>query len=179
MRVIAGAVLLLSFSGMVCAQVPKGNVFVGYSFMSADVPSSSQRQNLNGWEASLEGKVVPFLGIVVDGSGNYGTTVVPVCPQPVGLICSPVNGTLHTALVGPRLSASVHGIRPFAEVLVGLAALSGVNSDISLASGYGGGADFKIAPIIGWRIQGDYIHTHFAGISQGHGRISTGIVFRF
>ncbi|HKW16839.1 MAG TPA: hypothetical protein VJO35_04965 [Terriglobales bacterium] len=39
MRVIAGALLLLSFSTVVCAQIPKGNVFVGYSFMSADVPA--------------------------------------------------------------------------------------------------------------------------------------------
>jgi hypothetical protein len=48
-----------------------------------------------------------------------------------------------------------------------------------LASGFGGGVDIKIAPIIGWRFQGDYIHTHFADNSQGHGRLSTGIVLRF
>ena len=42
-----------------------------------------------------------------------------------------------------------------------------------------GGVDFKVAPIIGWRFQGDYIHTHFSGDSQGHGRLSTGIVLRF
>ena len=179
MRIIAGAVLLISFSSVLCAQVPKANVFVGYSFMSADIPGSFQRENLNGWEASLEGKVLPFLGIVADGSGYYGTTAIPVCPVAPGIACFPVNGNVHTALFGPRVSASFHGIRPFAHVLIGLGALSGVNSDVSLASGYGGGVDFKIAPILGWRFQGDYIHTHFAGDSQGHGRLSTGIVLRF
>jgi hypothetical protein len=179
MRIIAGAVLLISFSNVLCAQVPKANVFVGYSFMSADVPGSFQRQNLNGWEASLDGKVLPFLGIVADGGGYYGTTAIPVCPVAPGIACFPVNGNVHTALFGPRVSASIHGIRPFAHVLIGLGALSGVNSDVSLASGYGGGVDFKIAPIIGWRFQGDYIHTHFSGDSQGHGRLSTGIVLRF
>jgi hypothetical protein len=180
MRAIAGAMLLLIFSSLAGAQVPKANVFVGYSFMSADVPGASQRENLNGWEASVEGKVLPFLGIVADGSGYYGTSATPVCIVAPGLFaCSPVSGNIHTALFGPRVSASFHGIRPFAHVLVGLGALSGINSDVSLASGFGGGVDVKIAPIIGWRFQGDYIHTHFADNSQGHGRLSTGIVLRF
>jgi len=39
--------------------------------------------------------------------------------------------------------------------------------------------DLKIARIIGWRFQGDYVHTHFAGTVQGQGRFSTGLVLRF
>jgi hypothetical protein len=113
-RVVAGAVLLLSFSSALCAQIPKANVFVGYSFMSADVPNSVQRENLNGWKASLEGKVLPFLGIVADGRGYYGTTATPTCPSLPNFACSPVSGSFHTALFGPRISASVHRIRPFA-----------------------------------------------------------------
>jgi hypothetical protein len=179
MRVIARALLLLSFPTVVFAQTPKGNVFVGYSFMSADVPNSADRKNLNGWEASIEGKVLPFLGIVADGSGHYGRTEIPACPVPVGGVCAPVNGNIHTALVGPRASASLHGIRPFAHVLFGAAVISGVSSEVSFASAFGGGVDLKIAPIIGWRFQGDYIHTHFAGSPQGQTRFSTGIVLRF
>lgn len=180
MRAIARAMLLLTLSSLAGAQVPKVNVFVGYSFMSADVPGSLQRENLNGWEASFEGKVLPFLGIVADGSGYYGTTGIPNCPLAPGFVtCAPVGGNIHTGLFGPRVSASIHGIRPFAQVLVGLGVISGVSSDVSLASGFGGGVDFKIAPIISWRFQGDYIHTHFADNSQGHGRLSTGIVLRF
>ncbi len=101
-------------------QVPKGNIFVGYSYLSADIPNTSTRQNLNGWEASLEGKVLPFLGIVADGSGHYGTTQFFVCPAVVGGSCrGAVNGNFYNALFGPRVSASFHGIRPFAHVLVG------------------------------------------------------------
>ena len=67
MRVVAGSVLfLLSFLGSTFAQVPKANIFIGYSYVSADLPNRSGRQNLNGWEGSLEGKVLPFLGIVAD-----------------------------------------------------------------------------------------------------------------
>jgi hypothetical protein len=182
MRVFAGAVLfLLCFLGTGFAQIPQANIFIGYSYLSADVPNTSTRRNLNGWEGSLEGKVLPFLGLVVDGSGHYGTTQIPACGVPVsfGGSCAGVNGTLYTALFGPRVSASFHGVRPFAHFLVGAADISGVNSDVSLASAFGAGVDLKLAPIIGWRFQGDYIHTHFSGTAQAHARISTGIVFRF
>jgi hypothetical protein len=179
MRVIARAMLLLGFPSVVFAQVPKGNVFVGYSFMSADVPNSADRKNLNGWEASIEGKLLPFLGVVADGSGHYGGTQILACPVRVGGVCPPVNGSIHTALFGLRASASSHGIRPFAHVLFGAGVSAGVSSDISFASAFGGGVDLKIARIIGWRFLGDYVHTHFAGSAQGQGRFSTGIVLRF
>jgi hypothetical protein len=178
-RVIAGAVLLLAFSSLVSAQIPKGSVFVGYSYVSADVPNAADRKNLNGWEASLEGKVLPFLSIVADGGGNYGKTTIPVCSLPPGGQCAAVNGNFYTALVGPRASASLRGIRPFAHVLVGAGDLSGASSELSFASAFGGGVDVKLAPILGWRFQGDYIHTHFSGSAQGHARLSTGIVLRF
>ena len=180
MRVVAGAILfLLSFMGNAFAQVPKASIFVGYSYMSADLPNISGRQNLNGWEGSLEGKVLPFLGIVADGSGHYGTTQVLICPVVVGGHCPGVKGNLYTALFGPRVSASFGRLRPFAHVLVGAADVSGSVSEFSLASAVGGGVDFKIAPILGWRFQGDYIHTHFSGQPEGHARFSTGIVLRF
>ena len=59
------------------------------------------------------------------------------------------------------------------------AAESGSSSDFSLAAAFGGGTDFRIAPLLGWRVQGDYIHTHFVGEAEGHFRFSTGIVLRF
>src|SRR5439155_10967973 len=99
MRVMAVSVLLLTFVGVSFAQVPKGNVFVGYSYLSEDINSSS-RPNLNGWEGSLEGKVLPFIGIVADGSGHYVTTRVFTCPFPPGGGClSAANGSLYTALL--------------------------------------------------------------------------------
>ncbi len=51
------------------AQIPSGNVYLGYSYMSADLLSSG-RTNMNGWNGSLEGKVLPFIGIVADFSGK-------------------------------------------------------------------------------------------------------------
>ena len=127
MRVVGFAVLLMSvFLGNAFAQVPKGNVFIGYSYLSEDVPNLATRSNLNGWEGSLEGKVLPFLGIVADGSGHYGTTQFFTCPLPAGGGCAgAVNGNLYTALFGPRVSASFGRLRPFAHVLTGAADVSG------------------------------------------------------
>src|SRR5207247_10325322 len=106
MRVVAGAVLfLLSFLGSAFAQIPKANIFVGYSYMSADLPNISGRQNLNGWEGSLEGKVLPLLGIVADGSGNYGKTQIPICSLHPGGSCANVHGISYPALLGTRASA--------------------------------------------------------------------------
>ena len=59
---VAFAFILLTTAGY--AQISGGNVFVGYSYMSADLVSGS-RTNLNGWNGSVEGKVLPFVGIVL------------------------------------------------------------------------------------------------------------------
>jgi len=63
------AIFLLASAGY--AQVPSGNVFVGYSYMSADLISNN-RTKLNGWNGSVEGKVLPFIGLVADFSGCMG-----------------------------------------------------------------------------------------------------------
>ena len=61
--------------------VPKGNVFVGYSFLRMTPVGPG---NLNGWDGSLEGKVLPFVGLVVDVSGHYKTNAVQNCLPPTG-----------------------------------------------------------------------------------------------
>jgi hypothetical protein len=105
---------LLCFLGSALGQVPNGNIFVGYSYMNANL-GTTDRQNLNGWEASVEGKVLPFLGIVADGGGYYGARQLVFCPSVVGAQCQAANGNFYTAMFGPRVSASFGGIRPFAH----------------------------------------------------------------
>jgi hypothetical protein len=169
------------------AQVPaSGNVFFGYSYYSTDL-SSIDRANTNGWEASFEGKVVPFLGLVADFDSHYGSQNFPACvlpPEGTGPICSSFNAdvTEHNFLFGPRVSFSVKRFRPFAEALFGGAHVNvnnGVGSDTSFATAIGGGLDYKIIRPVAWRFQGDYVETRFFGATQNNVRISTGIVFRF
>src|SRR5713101_7371674 len=183
MRVICLAVFLLTLlAGASFAQLPSGNVFFGYSFLSAEANTSS-RANLNGWEGSVEGKLFPFLSLVGDFSGHYGTEQSTQFQSPGGTGVS-VDGKLHSLLFGPRVSVSVRGVRPFAHVLVGGAWITqsiGSNSvnDASFATAVGGGVDFKLAKVVGWRIQGDLLHTQLFGDTQNNVRVSTGLVFHF
>ena len=75
------AFILLLLPSAALAQIPsRGNVFFGYSYGRADF-SSNGRTNLNGWNGSLEGKVLPWIGFVVDLSGLYGSQDIPVAPS--------------------------------------------------------------------------------------------------
>jgi hypothetical protein len=143
---------LLTFAGLASAQIPtKGNVFFGYSFYNTDL-SSIDRANTNGWEASVEGKVFPFIGIVADFDSHYGSQNFPnICVVPTGTgggtLCSSFNAnvTERNYLFGPRVSASVGKFRPFAEALFGGAHVNAGNagSDTSFATAIGGGPDYK------------------------------------
>jgi hypothetical protein len=181
--VLAFTLLLSSFAA---AQIPtSGNIFAGYSYYNTNL--GAQRQGLNGWEGSIEGKFfpIPFLGVFADFSANYGNMKFPnpagLCA--IGVVCSPVSVNTHldNFLIGPRLSVSVGKIRPFAEAEVGFAHINthGFGSDTSISSGVGGGIDYSFFHLLGWRIQGDYLHTNLFNTPQNNVRISTGLVFHF
>jgi opacity protein-like surface antigen len=188
------ALVALNLAVMAHAQVhTSGNIFFGYSYSGGDasihggieVQSASHSANLNGWEGSLEGKFLPWIGIVADVSGHYGSHNLQVC----SFILPPcrlesVDTKRYTILFGPQVSVSVGRFTPFAHALFGAGhvsdSASGIsNSDTSLATAVGGGLDYKLIKGVAWRIQGDELHTRFFGSSQDHFRFSTGIVVRF
>ena len=185
---IAIVFVLFTFAAVGCAQVPSGNVFVGYSYMSADLLSSG-RTNMNGWNGSLEGKVLPFIGFVADFSGNYGSAgVAPnaLCTGVVGGSCSGLSAStdIYSYLFGPRVSVTVGKVRPFAEALFGAGHItesaSGFsNSNTSFAYAVGGGLDYHLIPLISWRVEGDLLQTRFFSNTQNNVRISTGVVIHF
>jgi len=160
----AVVVTVVLFVGGASAQ--KGNVFFGYSYQRTDLVSNA-RVNLNGWEGSLEGKLLPWVGIVGDFSGHYG---------------SDADARVYTFLFGPRVSVSVGKLTPFAHALFGAGheSLNAVSaSDTAFATALGGGVDYKLIPAVGWRFQGDYVQTRFFSNTQNDFRFSTGIVLRF
>jgi len=180
------ALLLFATAGY--AQVPGGNVFIGYSYMSADLVSGD-RTNMNGWNGSVEGKVLPFVGIVADLSGHYGTpplAVNPTCTAVIGGSCSGLNGNanIYNFLFGPRVSVSVGKVRPFAHVLFGAGHISTSgfgfsSSDTSFAYALGGGVDYHLIPLVSWRVQADWLQDRFFSNTQNNVRISTGIAIHF
>lgn len=181
------ALTLISFASLAAAQVPTaGNVFVGYSYYSTDLTGLG-RKGLNGFEGSIEGKIIPWVGIVADFSANYGTQLfLGPCPIVVpigsgGCLNESANVHIDNFLFGPRVSVSVGKIRPFAEGLVGFAHAStnGFGNDTSISSGVGGGIDYHLVPLVSWRLQADYLHSHLFNVVQNNVRVSTGIVIHF
>jgi opacity protein-like surface antigen len=186
-KVAVVAFALIAFAGLASAQVPtSGNIFVGYSFYSAS-PSSLDlsnvgRPNMNGWEASLEGKVLPWVGIVADFSGHYGSQRF-VEITPAGPFAGTVSGHETDVMFGPRLSFPIGKFRPFGEAMAGVGHVSTgqgfSTSDTSIATALGGGLDYKIIRILALRAEADYVQTRFFGTRQDNFRLSTGIVLRF
>lgn len=185
MRKIALLFSVVFLAGLASAQIPTaGNVFFGYSYYNTNL-SSFNRANTNGWEASVEGKFLPFIGIVADFDAHYGSPQAIPVACPIGIpVCPPIESgdfTEHNYLFGPRASFSVGKIRPFAQVLIGAGHVHVNNggSDTSFATAVGGGLDYKFFKVLAWRVQGDYIHTNLFNVAQNNVRISTGIVLRF
>jgi hypothetical protein len=175
------ALTLFLFAGLAVAQVPAGNVFFGYAYYNTNL-SNIGRSNTNGWEGTLEGKVLPWVGIIADFSGHYGSQDFPALCPPGPTPCTiTANFNEYNILFGPRVSASVGRYRPFAEAMLGVGRLnlSGGSSDTSFGSALGGGLDYRLIRGVAWRFQADYVHTRFFGARQNNARLSTGIVFRF
>jgi hypothetical protein len=181
-RAITQAIVVMFLATACIAQVPKANVFIGYSFLSADTNTSS-RANVNGWNGSVEAKVLPFIGVVGDFSAFYASSTT--CVASAVTCPTSLNGRVSNYLFGPRASFSVGGVRPFVHALVGASHTSASGgtgatpSDTSFATAIGGGVDFRLIPFLAWRVQGDYLQTRFFGNIQNNVRLSTGIVLRF
>jgi len=166
------------------AQLPSGNIFLGYSYARADM-GLGDHINANGFEGSLEGKVFPHLGIVADVSGHYNEKqTINICPGPGPCSAVPVNATLHSYLAGPRVSVSIGRFTPFANALFGVshikASASGfAEADTAFATAIGGGVDYKLIKGFAVRVQADALQTRFFGQTQNNLRAAAGVVFRF
>jgi len=171
-------VLLMALLGALgCAadaQIPtKGNVFFGYSYDRTPV-ASNDTTSLNGWDASLEGKFLPWIGLVVDVDGHYGNHNFGGTTADVAA---------HNVLFGPRVSVSYSRFRPFGEFLVGVGHISrskGISdSDTSFVDAVGGGLDYRLFGPVTARGQLDWINTRFYGQGQKGVRFTTGIALHF
>lgn len=183
-RITVMALAIFTFTTLATAQIPKGNVFFGYSYLRADLASGTS-SNLNGWNGSLEGKFLPWIGIVADLSGHYGSAQFPIsCPPGTSPCTFTADAKMYSFVFGPRVSVSVGKITPFAHALFGAShiteSLPGFSeSDTSFASAYGGGLDYHLVPLVNWRFQADVLHTRFFSDTQNNVRLSTGIVLHF
>lgn len=170
--ITALAIAMSSSAGMASAQVPKGDLFFGYSRLGTDAfyPNVG---GLNGWEATGHFKVgLPFLGAEADVA-RYGTGANDGIPRTT------------TFLFGPRVTLGAVGVHIFAHGLIGTEHSSNSDSNLSIsqtdfAYALGGGLDVPVLPFFAWRVQGDRIEAPSISPSEGtHARFTTGLVFRF
>ena len=169
------AVFLTTFAW---GQIPSGNVFIGYSYTQTNL-TPGQSTSMNGWNGSVEGQVLPLLGVVADLSGHYGSQDTTISG-----LAGKANLSEYNFLFGPRLSFKVHRFRPFVHALFGAghigASVSGASaSSSSFADALGGGIDVRLVPLISWRIQLDALQTRFFSTSQTNARFSTGVAIHF
>ena len=89
--------------------------------------------------------------------------------------------TQYNALFGPRLSNTYGKWRPFIHAMGGIQHLdSYTNVYNPILIDVGGGADYKLLfKNFSWRLQGDYMRSHYLSAYQGDYRVSTGVVWRF
>jgi opacity protein-like surface antigen len=164
-RLYCLALILVAASSALHAQavLPRANVFLGYSYNHLNFGQGFTR-NVNGYEFSGEGQVLPFLGLVADYSGHYGSNSIHE----------------QNFLFGPRVSVSVGRVTPFGQILFGVGHLGSFGaSDTSFAQAVGGGLDYRITGPVAWRNQVDYLRTSLFNGTQNNVRISTGLAFRF
>jgi len=147
--------------------IPHGNVYAGASLNQSEIVISNNKLHMKGWNGSVE--AIPFtrfshFGLVFDASGFYRSGV-----------------TQYNFLAGPRLSVSHGKFRPFVHGLIGIQKLNtGTNKYSPFAFDVGGGLDYKLFfKNFSWRLQGDYLRTHYSSSNQNDLRASTGIVWRF
>ncbi len=170
------------------AQVPRMELFGGYSYSNGNPELTSNRLNLHGWNASVTGNVNRWFGVVGDFAGHYGTeaTVVPCFVPPCPEWPGPLNS--HTFLFGPRFSLRCPKAAPFAHALFGAERLSAGQGaapatfrfgQTGFAMGFGGGMNYSFTSRLGWRVQADYLPTRQLSRTQNNVRVSTGIVLRF
>ena len=181
MRKLGAIVFVLGLLGAAAvAQVPtSGNVYFGYSLNHGTVDPAADTGTLNGWEASVEGRVLPYIGLVTDVAQQFDT--VTFFPGPF-----PIDVRTEQFLFGPRASVRVGPFRPYAHFLIGAAHVHERNrivgfqdSDTSFAYAVGGGVDYRLMGPLNWRLQLESLNTNFFGDWQHNTRFSTGLAFQF
>jgi hypothetical protein len=131
---------------------------------------------LHGWRASLTTNFGSHFGLVVDGSGHYGTA---------DILAVPVDATSYTLLAGPRFAVRYRRLTFFAAGLVGAAyaraeAFGESAETAALAAAMGGGVDVHLNRHLAVRVaHPEYVMTRFVDERQDNLRFSTGLVFKF
>ncbi len=176
-----GLLFLLPIT-LMAQETPKAELFTGLSYLRLE------KTNQLGWDAAINGILNKNLGIVADASGYYHSDSVTV-----NGISTKSDRSIHSILVGPRVTDPRGRFTPFAQALFGWSrvhakASAGTSqgvflnaSDSTNAFGMtlGGGIDFTMNRSSAIRImQVDYMMFRAHGNKSQGVRLGGGVVFR-
>jgi hypothetical protein len=165
------ALLLFLCSTAIAQEVPRIEVFGGYSHLIANVNATSF--NLNGGTVAVSENLNRWFGGTLDFTSHWATE-------------GGYKVNTQTLMYGPVFSYRKQPrVTPFSHILMGVVRGSGGYLGTSEASRHfglmlGGGVDFALTDRIAIRpIQADYLMSRFLGTRQDNIRLSAGIVLRF
>ena len=172
----------LSQTTVPAGYLPLFNFSAGYSVIALGLGSPS-RVAVDGMNASIS----------FDPNQRFGARLDLGYARASNVFSSGHGASVLDYLVGPVFYLSERNpLSTYAEVLVGGAKVVGVvpvtNAGLSIgqvhypAWAFGGGAEYRFSPAFGFRLNADYLHTHFynsSGVVHGQHdlRIVNSIVF--
>ena len=182
-------ITVLAFSVRGIAQtydLPRGDLFGGYSYLSADV-GSGNHYNLQGFVLSGDHNLKPWLAIAHKEDSYWGPALIPFCTNGNTCFVQGPRNTAHlnTILGGLRLAHTGNRYTPFARALFGVSFLfgcmrPGCESKAGYSQDFSGGVQVRLTERrLGWRAEAGLMQTHLFGAWQNDLRISTGPVLFF
>lgn len=194
--VLLGAVLCFSITA--AAQDSTASIDTGSSASEAAAPTPFHPSNRELWQYSLGYQYQHFnlLGQKFSTNGfNTGVTryvndwfgVEGAAVMGFGNTGAPRNLVAKSFFIGAGPHAALQNksrFEPWVHVLVGwehfrFTQTTTIGSNSSLGFTAGGGVDYKLGPRAFWRVEGDYIGTHFSSALQNNYSFGTGLVFNF
>lgn len=170
---------------------PKNELFIGYSFHSADINTLTidpHRTSQNGVNVAYKRNLDEHWGLKFDASAHFKRA-----SQQLGAGQFTSRRDQYYFLGGLEFKApTASRVTPFAQVLVGASLFRGFTTNItpagniytfddatSFAMALGGGLDARVNDHIAIRlIQADYAPTFFGSGRQDNIRLSFGIIFK-
>jgi opacity protein-like surface antigen len=190
-RLLLVLAMLLALPILTQAQeLPRQEIFGGYSYMRLDSGNAGGDQDLNGFSTSYTYNFNSFLGMTAEFSGAFANNVA---------VTSLMGGTATTTiqdinnyfvLVGPKFSfRGNERVTPFAHVLLGVVtqdfqtASNGstmtsslLNNNTQFAMAVGGGIDLSVNERISIRgAQVDYVMTRLPGNGVATGTMASSL----
>ena len=155
--------------------IPRLEVYGGYSYLNAGTNGLTTRQSISGIEASVSVHINPWLA----GEANLGAYYKTLQIISVGTF--PYHD--YTMMGGPRVNFH----RMFVHALVGIDHLAGsanfysvnsTTSDNALTGAVGGGVQWSVTRQFAVRASGDYMMSRFEELTQNNIRVTLGLVFQ-